>query len=341
MCSVSAGRPAFFSRPQSRVVFKWTLLQEAAAAQRRYVKSSFEWVQTSGGPQWKSLLPITERKRRLTAVGVAGLQVVIGRDSAYFLAYRTRFEFSESGLAAAIAKARGVRSGKVTRNRDRLRAGTRTAARDASRLLAVIVQCEWCGQDFVRPRHNAKLCSPECYRLTKNKKACDYQRMLKQERRDVVHANRRKYNEKVKACPKRMLRKRLADYVRRYLKGHGTKKGGSVMTYVGCSLDALKSQLETQFQPGMSWENRSEWHVDHVYPLRAVDPHDEFQLYGVCNWRNLRPMWARDNERKHGSVTTETTMAFMGVCKLAAQDRLHGNPGKLGGRGRRPFQAVS
>jgi hypothetical protein len=169
----------------------------------------------------------------------------------------------------------------------------------------------------------------------KDRKASrDYQRMLKVEKRDVVLKNRKKYRERVRSCPKRRLRASLSAYIRKFMYKRGTSKSRSTMKYVGCSLDLLASHLESLFQPGMSWQNRDQWHVDHIYPLRAIDPRDEFELHGVCNWRNLRPMWAIDNERKQGSVTPETTMAFMELCKLVANERHCGKAGKMRGRGK-------
>lgn len=336
MCSVSAGRPAFFNRPDSCVVFSWESLQDVVRHQRAYVQSSFDWVQTSSGTQWKSSLPEKERKRRFAASGIAGLSVTVGRDAAFFLAYGTRFEFSECGLAEAIARAECIRPEKIANMGRYVRSSPRRQLRIASQMLTILMPCDWCGGLFLpgckgRPR---KCCSWQCVKMKDRKASRDYQRMLKVEKRDVVLKNRKKYRERVRSCPKRRLRASLSAYIRKFMYKRGTSKSRSTMKYVGCSLDLLASHLESLFQPGMSWQNRDQWHVDHIYPLRAIDPRDEFELHGVCNWRNLRPMWAIDNERKQGSVTPETTMAFMELCKLVANERHCGKAGKMRGRGK-------
>ena len=67
------------------------------------------------------------------------------------------------------------------------------------------------------------------------------------------------------------------------------------MTMVGCSASELLIHIEAQFTNGMSWDNRSEWHVDHIKPVCSFDLTDPEQQ-GVCfHYTNLRPLWARDN----------------------------------------------
>ena len=54
--------------------------------------------------------------------------------------------------------------------------------------------------------------------------------------------------------------------------------------------------LEKQFAIGMSWENRSEWHIDHIIPLSSAKTEDE--VYKLCHYTNLQPLWAEDNLKK-------------------------------------------
>ena len=45
----------------------------------------------------------------------------------------------------------------------------------------------------------------------------------------------------------------------------------------------------------MSWENRHEWHIDHIMPMAsAVTQEDAERLQ---HYTNLRPAWANDNLR--------------------------------------------
>jgi hypothetical protein len=58
--------------------------------------------------------------------------------------------------------------------------------------------------------------------------------------------------------------------------------------------------LETQFTDGMSWDNRSEWHIDHIIPLSSAKTEDE--LYKLCHYENLQPLWAEDNLKKGARI---------------------------------------
>lgn len=75
-------------------------------------------------------------------------------------------------------------------------------------------------------------------------------------------------------------------------------KSGSAIADLGCSIDDLKSWLEQNFKPGMSWDNYGEWHIDHIVPLSSVDLTDRKQLKKVCHWFNLQPLWADENLSK-------------------------------------------
>ena len=80
------------------------------------------------------------------------------------------------------------------------------------------------------------------------------------------------------------------------------KKGSSVRD-LGCSIAELKSHLEKQFQPGMTWTNwsRDGWHIDHIIPLSSFDLTDREQFLKACHYTNLQPLWAKDNMSKGAS----------------------------------------
>ncbi len=79
-------------------------------------------------------------------------------------------------------------------------------------------------------------------------------------------------------------------------------KSGSAISDLGCPISKLKSQLESQFQEGMSWDNYGEWHIDHIKPLAKFDLTDRTQFLEACHYTNLQPLWAKDNLRKSCKV---------------------------------------
>ncbi len=58
------------------------------------------------------------------------------------------------------------------------------------------------------------------------------------------------------------------------------------------------SHIESMFEPGMSWDNWGEWHIDHIRPLASFDLENAERLAEACHYTNLRPLWKVDNLRK-------------------------------------------
>ena len=74
--------------------------------------------------------------------------------------------------------------------------------------------------------------------------------------------------------------------------------------YLGCTIDEFISHIESQFQPGMSWDNYGEWQIDHIMPLSMIDEKSDIepQLFALCNYKNCKPLWAYDNNSKNDSI---------------------------------------
>jgi hypothetical protein len=51
----------------------------------------------------------------------------------------------------------------------------------------------------------------------------------------------------------------------------------------------------------MIWEKYRQWEVDHVTPLSAARALGE--LIELCHYKNLQPLWRRDNLVKGGAHT--------------------------------------
>lgn len=73
-------------------------------------------------------------------------------------------------------------------------------------------------------------------------------------------------------------------------------KSGATFDALGYTPSDLKSHLEKQFTDGMSWDNRTDWEIDHITPISsACTPEDVLALNQL--W-NLRPLWAKENNAK-------------------------------------------
>jgi hypothetical protein len=84
------------------------------------------------------------------------------------------------------------------------------------------------------------------------------------------------------------------------LNERGAVKSAKISELVGCSSVDLVAYLETQFLPGMSWENYGykTWHIDHVRPCASFNLIDPDQQKLCFHYTNLQPLWAKDNMRK-------------------------------------------
>ena len=86
----------------------------------------------------------------------------------------------------------------------------------------------------------------------------------------------------------------------------GSKNGESVMKYLPYTIEQLKEHLENQFVEGMTWNNRSEWHIDHIIPqsvlLDGVYSMDHPNFQKCWALENLQPLWAKENLSKGNKI---------------------------------------
>jgi hypothetical protein len=99
---------------------------------------------------------------------------------------------------------------------------------------------------------------------------------------------------------------------------NGRQKVGSAVRDLGCTIEDFRTHIESQFRPGMTWQNWGEsWHLDHVYPLSRADLTDLHQLKAVANWRNYQPLWLVENSSKHASVSPAAKERFEVLANFA------------------------
>lgn len=74
------------------------------------------------------------------------------------------------------------------------------------------------------------------------------------------------------------------------------KKNTHFSQYIGCDRETLMNHLSSKFKDNMSFENYGEWHIDHIIPLSSAKSEEE--LYRLCHYTNLQPLWGIDNIKK-------------------------------------------
>lgn len=128
----------------------------------------------------------------------------------------------------------------------------------------------------------------------------EYARKNKEKRSEYKRKNRhkiRKSTKEYKSRPEVV----TADFIRRCLARVQDDFGGRRQKYerlVGYKMEDLVRHIESQFKPGMSWKNRSEWHIDHIRPIKSFLDEGITDPAIINSLSNLQPLWAFENLSK-------------------------------------------
>lgn len=109
--------------------------------------------------------------------------------------------------------------------------------------------------------------------------------------------NRTKLNDQGRLRRQRDPQAKLAHAIRVRL-NRAIKTDRRTTELLGCTIPELRVYLESQFQPGMTWANHGEWHIDHIIGLANWDLTNQEDLAKACHYSNLRPLWAEENLRR-------------------------------------------
>jgi len=116
------------------------------------------------------------------------------------------------------------------------------------------------------------------------------------------HIQLEKQKERLKTDLQYKMIRRLRNRLYYALKNRPWKKNTHFSQYIGCTQIELLNHIESQFKNGMNWEilNKGLIHIDHKIPLSSATTEEE--LYNLCHYKNLQPMWAVDNIKKSNNV---------------------------------------
>ena len=97
------------------------------------------------------------------------------------------------------------------------------------------------------------------------------------------------------------LKNNLRSRLIQFLNSRNLHKDNKTFEIIGCSPEFLKEYLEQKFTEGMSWELIGEHiHIDHIIPLSSAKTEEE--VYKLCHYTNLQPLWAKDNLSKGDKI---------------------------------------
>lgn len=129
-------------------------------------------------------------------------------------------------------------------------------------------------------------------------------RLMEQKYRDKTKDKRKEYDKERNKLnytdPMHRIKKNQQRRLTRELLRVNKGRSQRTLKYIGCTLDELRKHIEGLFLPGMTWENYGTfgWHVDHIIPQSSFDFSDEEQIKKCMNYKNLQPLWWRDNLSK-------------------------------------------
>lgn len=106
--------------------------------------------------------------------------------------------------------------------------------------------------------------------------------------------------EKKKIDPKFKMIKNIRRRLNRFINSSKLTKRNTTINLIGCTPDELKKYIEQKFTKEMSWENQGLWHIDHIIPLSSAK--NEEDLFKLCHYTNLQPLWAKDNLAKSNKL---------------------------------------
>ncbi|MGB3042471.1 MAG: hypothetical protein WBB98_04735 [Xanthobacteraceae bacterium] len=124
---------------------------------------------------------------------------------------------------------------------------------------------------------------------------------VEENKRAIIDGNNRRTMERRKSDPLYAANLAARAILRRCLESIGGIKSSATFEMLGYTADNLRQRLECQFQSGMSWKNRGDWHIDHKKPVAAFVKQgitDPKTINALCN---LRPLWATENLSKAAS----------------------------------------
>jgi hypothetical protein len=133
------------------------------------------------------------------------------------------------------------------------------------------------------------------YRKTEKRKIVA-NRWAAKNRKTMQAYNVKKYNTDPQFNIATKIRRRISMAIHNQY----TKKATLTVELLGCSFLELKSYIESKFTLGMTWDKilSVEIHLDHIRPCASFDLTDPEQQKQCFNYKNLQPLWAKDNLQK-------------------------------------------
>ena len=141
----------------------------------------------------------------------------------------------------------------------------------------------------------------------------EYKKRYYKENRNLILAKVIRYREnnaeKIKDMKKEYYKKNpFSNFIRyslgRIENGTGINSKRSmkqIESDIGYTQECFKGHIESLWLDGMSWDNRIEWHIDHIIPINQFIKNGIEDIKIINSLDNLQPLWASENMEKSGT----------------------------------------
>ncbi len=165
--------------------------------------------------------------------------------------------------------------------------------------------CE-CGESISAKANKCKECSARDRKEYQKR----YQKKWREDNKGY-HCKKVKehYNKNYNIDERFTLKKSLRSLTFQAFKNKSYTKDSTTMEILGADYQTVKELIESKFTKGMSWDNRGDWHIDHIIPLAAANSVEE--LKALCHYTNLQPLWAFENMSKSDSYEEHDKVEFL------------------------------
>lgn len=163
---------------------------------------------------------------------------------------------------------------------------------------ALKTNCDTC-RDYLRSDEFAAI------KQRRQRKATDKYRAANPDKVKKTYSDWAKLNRSInhrrrmKTDPSYALNFRIRDILARTLRVGGLPaKVASAEKQLGYTVGQLRRHLEQQFEDGMTWFNRGDWHIDHIKPVVQFIKEGVTDPAVINALENLQPLWADQNRSK-------------------------------------------
>ena len=131
------------------------------------------------------------------------------------------------------------------------------------------------------------------YQENKERKAETNRRWYQENKEKKNEASRRRQKERYHSDPLYRMILSYRGAVHRTFKAIKQNKNTKSLDLLGTTPEQFYDHIDKQLQPGMTWENYGDWHLDHIKPINLAT--NEQEAIELSHYTNFRPLWAEDN----------------------------------------------